>query len=239
MNKNEFLNRLKEDLSSLSDEERLNALKYYEEYFADAGEEMEEEIITEFVSPEDLAHKIEEELAESKSENENILKLDMEIPEAPEPPVEVEIVKEEEKEEPVYRYTPVKTSSESDSNMWKIILILCTAPVWLPLLIALGSVAFGLFMALLGIAFAVAALALSGFIMVGAGFLSVGYGIVYMFIDVFKAFYPLGAGLVVAGLGIIIAYLFTKLAGVMFKSQFKFVGWAVRGITNAFSGKSV
>ena len=69
MNKNEFLQRLKEDLSSLTEEERLNALKYYEEYFADAndmdvGDNQEEKILSEFISPENLADKIKGELGE-------------------------------------------------------------------------------------------------------------------------------------------------------------------------------
>jgi uncharacterized membrane protein len=56
MNKKEFLLRLKEDLSSLTDEERENALKYYEEYFEDSGEET----VGEDNSPKAAADKIKE-----------------------------------------------------------------------------------------------------------------------------------------------------------------------------------
>ncbi|MCL1859690.1 MAG: hypothetical protein FWF92_10725 [Oscillospiraceae bacterium] len=263
MNKNEFLQKLKEDLSSLSDDERLNALKYYEEYFADAGEDKTGDNITEFMSPEDLAHKIQEEIAEldkkdqikeikeiEKTEEteeniENIYK--EEIPEKEEIPNEIiiEIKKEEkgadaEKEEDTrnqwqYQKNIYNSRRPKSNNMLKIILLLCTAPFWMPLAIAAASVGFGLFMTLFGIAFAVASMALAGFIMIGAGFISVGYGITNIFIDMSRALYPIGAGFVVSGVGIIMAYLFTKLSMVMFKSQFKFVGWAVRGITNKFS----
>ena len=57
MNKQEFLRRLKEDLSSLTDEELQNALKYYDEYFADAHEEDVESEIEEYNIMADLAEE--------------------------------------------------------------------------------------------------------------------------------------------------------------------------------------
>jgi uncharacterized membrane protein len=248
MNKNEFLQKLKDDLSSLSDEERIDALKYYEEYFADAGENMEEELIKEFVSPEDLAEKIQHEMTENTDNKyDNIF--NMEAPRAPEPPklvledeiIEFEITKEEEKkdEEVKYQkqqiYHEPKKSSNSTDNALKIILIICTSPVWVPILIALASVAFGLFMALLGISFAVAAVAVAGFIMVGAGFLSVGYGIANIYFDFFYAFQAIGIGFIVAGIGLIMGYGFTKLSAFMFKTQFSFAGKTIHGITKIFT----
>jgi len=258
MNKNEFLQKLKEDLSSLTDEERMNALKYYEEYFADAGHDKEEEIITEFVSPEDLAEKIRQEMT-GKDENKDI-KYDnifsMEPPAAPEPPKlvledeieeikieiekEIEIKKEKEVTKPQEpkKYTTnynANKSNSSNDNALKLILLVCTFPIWLPLIIALGSAAFGIFMGIMGISFGVAAVAVAGFIMVGAGFISIGYGIVNIFFDFFNSFQWIGAGLVTAGAGMILAYIFTKLSGFMFKSQFKIVSKTIKGITNKFS----
>ena len=214
MNKNEFLQKLKDDLSSLSEDERMNALKYYEEYFEDA--------------------EAEEDSSDGEIILENVLHLDMEVPEAPEPPIEIEIIKEKEEEIKNINYNYSKPNNSNNNNL-KIILLLCTAPFWLPLLIGLASVAFGLFMTIFGLAFAVAALAVSGFVMIGAGFMSVGYGVLHIFIDITSAFYPIGAGLVVIGLGIIMAYGFTKLTAVIFKSQFKLAGMAIRGITGKFS----
>jgi uncharacterized membrane protein len=141
----------------------------------------------------------------------------------------------ESKEKTKYHHYNSAFRQNKSGSGWKIIVLLCTAPIWLPLLIGLASAAFGLFMGVLGIAFAVAAIALSGFIMVGAGFITVGYGAVNLFVDITKAFYPLGVGFVVAGVGLIMGYGFAKLTAFMFKSQFKFVGWAIRGITGRFS----
>lgn len=58
MDKREYLNRLQMQLSDLTNEERREALEYYEEYFADAGEENEEEVILSLGTPEQVAEQI-------------------------------------------------------------------------------------------------------------------------------------------------------------------------------------
>ncbi|MDE7212439.1 MAG: DUF1700 domain-containing protein, partial [Lachnospiraceae bacterium] len=58
MMKNEFLARLKDLLSDLPQEEREEAVRYYEDYFADAGPLEESRVLRELVSPEDVAEKI-------------------------------------------------------------------------------------------------------------------------------------------------------------------------------------
>lgn len=58
MMKNEFLTRLKELLNDLPQEEREEAVRYYEDYFEDAGPLEEARVLKELVSPEDVAEKI-------------------------------------------------------------------------------------------------------------------------------------------------------------------------------------
>lgn len=58
MDKRIFLDRLQMQLSDLTMEERREALEYYEEYFADAGEENEEEVIASLGTPEQVAEQI-------------------------------------------------------------------------------------------------------------------------------------------------------------------------------------
>lgn len=53
-----FLTRLKELLGDLPQEEREEAVRYYEDYFADAGPLEEARILKELISPEDVAEKI-------------------------------------------------------------------------------------------------------------------------------------------------------------------------------------
>lgn len=58
MDKKEYLNRLQMQLDDLTNEERREALEYYEEYFADAGEENEDEVIRSLGEPEQVAEQI-------------------------------------------------------------------------------------------------------------------------------------------------------------------------------------
>lgn len=51
MNKTEFMNRLKRGLDDFPREEQENALKYYVEYFQEAGEDKEDEVIQELGDP--------------------------------------------------------------------------------------------------------------------------------------------------------------------------------------------
>ena len=58
MTRREYLDELNTHLMSLSSEERENAVKFYEEYFDDAGPENEQEVINELGKPYALAKSI-------------------------------------------------------------------------------------------------------------------------------------------------------------------------------------
>lgn len=58
MNKQEYLSELESHLASISEEERVNALRFYEEYFEDAGPENEQQVISELGKPFALAKSI-------------------------------------------------------------------------------------------------------------------------------------------------------------------------------------
>ena len=58
MNKQEYLSELEAHLASLSEEERNDALRFYEEYFEDAGPENEQQVISELGKPFALAKSI-------------------------------------------------------------------------------------------------------------------------------------------------------------------------------------
>ena len=55
MNRAEFMSALEKLLVSISEDERAEALQYYEDYFEDAGPENEEQVIKELGSPEKVA----------------------------------------------------------------------------------------------------------------------------------------------------------------------------------------
>ena len=58
MNKEIFLRELRRFLADIPEEEREQALTYYEDYFEDAGPENEQKVIQELGSPIDVAKQI-------------------------------------------------------------------------------------------------------------------------------------------------------------------------------------
>ncbi len=58
MTRNEFICELKERLKRLPEQDRYEAIKYYEEYFDEAGQEHEQDVIKELKSPAHIASKI-------------------------------------------------------------------------------------------------------------------------------------------------------------------------------------
>ena len=75
MNKEEFLKRLEQLLSDISEEERADALAFYRSYFEDAGIGNEASILEELESPEKVAEVIKKDLGVSEA-------ADTETPEA-------------------------------------------------------------------------------------------------------------------------------------------------------------
>lgn len=63
MNKTEFLGALRQTLAGMPQEEIDAAIAYYEEYFADAGEENEQQVIKELGTPASLAAQIRADIA--------------------------------------------------------------------------------------------------------------------------------------------------------------------------------
>ena len=58
MNRIEFMEKLAGLLQDIPEEDRIDALKYYNDYFDDAGSENEKNVIEELESPEKVAAKI-------------------------------------------------------------------------------------------------------------------------------------------------------------------------------------
>ena len=71
MDKEKFLTQLREKLYKVPEEERNNAIKYYEEYFEEAGEENEQSVIESLGSPSEVAAKIMMDLALKETDKEN------------------------------------------------------------------------------------------------------------------------------------------------------------------------
>ena len=57
MNRIEYMTKLASLLQDIPEVERRDAMKYYNDYFDEAGEENEEQVIREFGAPEEVAEK--------------------------------------------------------------------------------------------------------------------------------------------------------------------------------------
>lgn len=68
MNRTEFIEKLKELLSDISESEREEAINYYEDYFDDVGEENEQQVISSLGSPERVAKTIKDGLNDREGE---------------------------------------------------------------------------------------------------------------------------------------------------------------------------
>lgn len=68
MNRAEFMEKLRELLSDISESEREEAINYYEDYFDDAGMENEQEVIAALSSPEKVAKTIKDGLNDVDAE---------------------------------------------------------------------------------------------------------------------------------------------------------------------------
>ena len=58
MNRIEYMTKLASLLQDIPEVERRDAMKYYNDYFDEAGEENEEQVIREFGAPEEVAENI-------------------------------------------------------------------------------------------------------------------------------------------------------------------------------------
>lgn len=150
MNREEFIRQLEQLLADVSEEERQEALAYYNGYFEDAGSENEQSIIRELESPQKVAANIKAGLCEEEAFTE-VGK------------TAVELKKPEAKEENRQTYREAEKKMEGQRGQsgqgvdWTrvaflIIAAVVTAPLWGSVLGWVFGVVFGLLGGLIGIA---------------------------------------------------------------------------------------
>lgn len=169
MNKREFLEELNKKLEVLSNEEKEAALNYYEDYFADAGEENEQSVLAELESVDKVAESI---LKENQKEK-------------------IDISQEEKK---VDENAKVEISTKPNSII-TILLMVLLAALFFPVIVPAFFILLGLGMGLLviGLVFLIVSIALfvfgiaclfvmpaSGIIVIGASLVFVSFGILIM-----------------------------------------------------------
>lgn len=184
MNRIEYMAALRRALSALPEEERANALRYYEEYFDDAGPENEQRVIADLGAPEKVAGQIladYRELTAAPHTSQGT---------APQP----------------------KKRRWRDINPWKLaVLIILILVFGIPLAGVLIGVIASIFGVLLAIVLTVLVfLVIVPLCLLAAGIILCGFSFTLWSIPA-SAVMTLGCGLVLFALGMLIALLIIKL----------------------------
>lgn len=213
MNKKEFMRQLDILLVSLPIHEREEALQYYEDYFADAGEENEQSVIEALGSPAKVAENIKRDLSQSRGyeeyESSSVA-----------PDREVEAYRPIE-EQTVLSGAPIVTEKKSGLSGGIIALIVILCILASPLLLAILGVLVGVGAAWIGLIVAFGVAAVSIFAVAGV-FLVLGF--MALIHSPLIALGIIGLALILAA----VAFLFVMLTVL--------VAWGIPAIISAITG---
>lgn len=216
MNRTEYMQLLEIALKDIPQSEKEEAIQYYNNYFDDAGEENEQEVISALGSPAKLAESIINEFSAGESRFEN------------------------------YRggmgqnvsqdaYVGNKSPKKEKMNGWVIALIIFLTVLASPLLLALAATVFGVLVGVLGAIFgivvAIFAVVLAlGCVAVACIVAAISLGL----ISPFTAVALVGIGIATIGVCIFLVMAIVWVFDVAIPGIFKGIGWLFKKI---FSGK--
>lgn len=210
MDKYDYIDNLKANLSDLSEDERISAINYYKELFEEAGSENEQDLIQRLGSPQELAANIIREsgmVAVTSASSENSANTDDKF----------------SFEKKTNNTNSAKNKSNNDIIL-AIILIVATFPLW----IGLVGAAFGIIIAIISVIFAVivslGAISISGIIV----------GIITLFTSPATGLIYIGIGLISTSIIFLCLVPFWKLA-VRFAN---WLGGCITNLWNKFFGKN-
>ena len=207
MTRKEFMYRLAEQLLPLPADERVSALKYYDEYFDDAGPENEQKILEELGDPRTVAESIIREYAQ----NNPGWRPDASSGQRTAPPPYTA---------PPYPSAPRPAVEKSNTWIWVLVAVF-TCWIWGPVLLALLGVVLGLLIAVVSV--------LGGLVGAAGAVLAAGVLIFGCSVGILAAapgagVLGLGTGLVLTGAGILSLILMIWLAYKVVPTVFR---WAV------------
>lgn len=203
MNRVEFMETLSSLLQDIPEEDRIDALKYYNDYFDDAGSENEQNVIEELESPEKVAMKI-------KADREDTDRYYQEDTYG------------EEKDNKIYQdngtYDYESQEKKPWTNKWlKLAMIIAIVVIGFPIVIPLGAGILALIAGIVIAVFCLFAAIVIGFaavVMVGVVLFAAGIGSLFANPGVGLA--VLGAGLMVIAIGVIGTVVGVRLCIIVF-----------------------
>lgn len=222
MTKQEFMYRLAQQLVSLPPEERVCALKFYDEYFADAGEENWEAVLRELGSPEEVARTIKEDFAQRNPGYQPDAGSASQYNYRPGPQYQPGQGRQAYTTYPTYTANPAyrptgpagyggvppqetRKRMSGGSIALIIVLLILGSPVWLPLLLVVLALAAGLGIAVVAVVVALATAAVAvtcGLVVLGVG--CAWSSVTAMALPLGMRLLGIGGGLVFTGIGMLI-----------------------------------
>ena len=230
MNKEEFLQRLKNLLSGIPAAEAEEAMAYYRDYFADAGEENEARVIEELGSPEKVADNIRKDLGYPTENHQEAAYRDPYPNPYPNPYPEQNTGRDSCENRTYGEYTAgygtaanthtASAEKEKGGATGWIILAICTCWLWGPLLIGAAATLFGLSVAAIG---TVIGLAAASFGLIIAGITLIGVGIAKMIISPAGGMVLVGVGMMLIGIALFGSALVALIVGKVVPALFRWI----------------
>lgn len=228
MNRIEFMNILEQLLAELPENERREAVQYYNDYLDDAGVENEQEVLKALGTPWQLAASIKEGLHEEKSNagvfSERGFSRNEDVFTEEPPAARTADTKDAHYGHDRYRSGEKQKKSGSGTGML-ILTILCAAfaaPILLPVALAVIVTVFALGVAAVAVA---AALMIAGIICIVAGLAALVVAIAKFAVVPAGAMMAVGISLMTVGIGIILVVFMGWILG-------RFLPAAFRGSVN-------
>ena len=195
MNRVEYMTRLASMLQDIPVEERQEAMKYYNDYFDEAGEENEEKVAAELDSPEKVAAVIKAEIYGRNNTGET--------------------------KAPVY---PAEKEEKDTNNWWKILLIIVgglfvlsiAGPIVLGVALTVLAVVVSVVIALIAFVIAAGCLAIVGIALFIGGLTQIAVALP-------EAFTLIGSGMILFAVGMVGVVLLVQLCFVAFPKMFRWI----------------
>ena len=226
MNRTEFMNQLDSLLYDLPIDERDEALRFYEDYFDDAGVLEEERIIGELGSPEKVAKSIRNNvLGKVEKDAGEFTERGYENPMDRESLHHVMVQKKSDNQEEKNQFQSTAYQQPKKDNtklVLMIALVVCTFPIWIGIL---GG-AFGIVIGLAGLFFGLVV----GF---GATFIGLLVGAVALLVTgIIRLFTEPATGCIMVGISFLLAAFSLVFLTVTIAITTKLIPSVVRMITN-------
>lgn len=192
MTRDEYLQVLRDNLTTMTDDEKDDVIRYYLEYFIDSGDE--QAAMEELGAPEKLAARLCNGNGAQNSENysaENYTSTQN---------------NSQNSGNGNYTYYEQEETTKKKKSPGKIIALACTAPIWAPLAFAGLAILLSLLLVVVVFVFAVfvvfAACAIAGVASVVAGFVAFGKSLADGLIVLGGGLFMIGAGILAFFLGV-------------------------------------